>query len=74
MGMSTAFPGMPAGGECDDKSDGNYDSAMRQWQTAVQQMMEARRWAGRRWRWGVDARHIARALQSAAKPQTRKSR
>ena len=40
MAMSSALPGLPTGGQDLTNPMAMYDSAMRQWQTAVQQMME----------------------------------
>jgi len=40
MTMNSALPGLPTGGQDLTNPMAIYDSAMRQWQTAVQQMME----------------------------------
>jgi hypothetical protein len=40
MKLSSALPGLPTGGQDLTNPMAIYDSAMRQWQTAVQQMME----------------------------------
>ena len=40
MAMTSALPGLPMGGESTGNPMAMVDSAMRQWQTAVQRMME----------------------------------
>ena len=40
MAMTSALPGLPMGGESTANPMAMVDSAMRQWQTAVQRMME----------------------------------
>lgn len=40
MAMTSALPGLPASGQGLTNPMAMYDSAMRQWQTAVQQMMD----------------------------------
>ena len=69
-----AMPGMTAGSDAMTNPMALYDSAMRQWQTAVQQMMEASPMGMAGSGGGGAARGAAQAAKSSTKPQARKNR
>ena len=69
MAMPAAMPGMTAGSDAMSNPMAVYDSAMRQWQTAMQQMMEASPMAGAL---GAASRGAQPAENSAKAPARKK--
>ena len=73
LAMPAAMPGMTAGSDAMTNPMALYDAAMRQWQTAVQQMMEASP-MGMAGSGGGAAARAAQTAKSSTKPQARKNR
>lgn len=75
MAMPSSMPGMMgAGGDAMTNPMALYDAAMRQWQTAMQQMMEASPMGMAGSGGGGAPRGTPQAAKSSAKTQSRKNR
>lgn len=74
MAMPTAMPGMGAGGDAMTNPMALYDAAMRQWQTATQQMMEASPMGMAGSGGGGATRSAPQSAKSTAKAPARKNR